>query len=428
MTYPTKRIAIIGAGISGMSAALMLREENQVTLFEAESRLGGHARTIMAGKHGDQPVDTGFIIFNFENYPNLRALFERLGVSYVESNMSFGVSINNGSFEYGLHSIDALFAQRRNLLRPEFLRMVCDIFKFNSTALNLVKSKPELTIKELLTELCTGPWFRDYYLLPLSGAIWSTPSEYILDFPAYSMVNFFYNHGLLHHSGQHKWYTVEGGSVAYVNRLKDILISRGINIRMHAPVDAVRRLPSGVELKSAGTTWEVFDEVIIATHSDDALTILCDPTPDEENALGAIAYQSNDVVLHADSLLMPKRKKIWASWVYSGSRDTTKNRIGMTYWMNSLQPIPKSDPHFVTLNNKKRIREELIYDQVTLRHPVYNSSVIAAQKIIEEFNGKNSTWFCGAWMKHGFHEDGLSSAMNVTHAINLRQEESLIAK
>ena len=423
-----RKIAVIGAGISGMGAALMLGEENQVTLFEAESRLGGHARTIMAGKYGDQPVDTGFIIFNFENYPNLTTLFERLNVSFVKSNMSFGVSIENGVLEYGLHSIDALFAQRRNIFRPKFLRMVRDIFKFNSTALNLAKSKPELTINELFFELGIGPWFRDYYLLPLSGAIWSTPIKYMVDFPAYSMINFFDNHGLLHHTGQHQWYTVEGGSITYVNRLKDALISHGVDIRTRTPVDAVRRLHSGIELKSFGTSWEVFDEVIFATHSDDALKILDDPTPEEKSALGAIFYQSNDVVLHADSSLMPKRKKIWASWVYSGSRDIANNRIGMTYWMNSLQPIPESDPHFVTLNNEKRIREELIYDQVTLRHPVYNSRVIAAQKTIEEFNGKNSTWFCGAWMKHGFHEDGLSSAINIVHMMDLRQQKALLVE
>ncbi|MCE8007361.1 FAD-dependent oxidoreductase [Aestuariivita sp.] len=412
-----KKIAVIGAGISGMGAAFMLGDGNNVTLFEAEPRLGGHARTVMAGKRGDQPVDTGFIVFNYANYPHMAALFEQLDVPVTKSNMSFGASIGGGRLEYGLHSADALFAQRANLVRPEFLRMVRDIFRFNKNALRIARERPDLTIGQFMEHLGSGPWFRDYYLLPLSGAIWSTPTERIMDFPAHAMVQFFENHALLHHSGQHQWYTVDGGSIEYVRRLEQAMIGRGVDLRLGAPVQSVRRTVTGVEVKAGGGDWEIFDEVVFATHSDDSLNLLADPSGPEQRALGAIAYQPNDIVLHADVDMMPKRRKTWASWVYTEDATAKSDRIDLTYWMNSLQPIPQDDPHFVTLNTKRTIREELIYDQVTLRHPVYDLAALAAQEDVRAFNGTNHTWFCGAWMKHGFHEDGLSSAVDVVEAI-----------
>ena len=412
-----KRIAVIGAGITGMGAAFMLGDGNHVTLFEAEPRLGGHARTVMAGKHGDQPVDTGFIVFNYANYPHLAALFDRLDVPVVESNMSFGASIGGGRLEYGLHSLDALFAQRRNLANPAFLRMVRDIFRFNAHAMKTAKANPDLSIGQFLDLMGTGPWFRDYYLLPLSGAIWSTPTEKIMDFPAYAMMQFFENHALLNHTGQHQWYTVDGGSIQYVNRLEAAMMARGVELRLGAPIQAVKREVTGVQIKAWGGAWEMFDEVVFATHSDDTLRMLADPSPQESQSLGAIAYQPNDIVLHADESLMPQRRKTWASWVYTEDATSASDRIDLTYWMNSLQPIPKDDPHFVTLNTKRTIREELIYDQVTLRHPVYDLGVLQAQDRIRSFNGTNRTWFCGAWMRHGFHEDGLGSAVDVVEAI-----------
>ncbi len=412
-----KKIAVIGAGISGMGAAFMLGDGNAVTLFEAEKRLGGHARTIVAGKHGDQPVDTGFIVFNYANYPHLAALFDQLDVPVTKSNMSFGASIDGGRLEYGLHSLDALFAQRRNALTPSFLRMVRDIFRFNANALRMAKANPELTIAEFLDLMGTGPWFRDHYLMPLTGAIWSTPTEKIMDFPAHAMVQFMENHALLNHTGQHQWYTVQGGSIEYVRRLEAAMIRKGVDLRLGSPIQGVRRTPTGVEVKAWGGDWEAFDEVVFATHSDDSLKMLLDPSEQEKRALGAVAYQPNDIVLHADESIMPKRRKTWASWVYTEDRVAQSDRIDLTYWMNSLQPIPMDDPHFVTLNTKRTIREELIYDQVTLRHPVYDLAALAAQEDVRAFNGTNSTWFCGAWLKHGFHEDGLSSAVDVVEAI-----------
>ncbi len=420
-----RKIAVIGAGISGMGAAHMLADTHHVTLFEAEPRLGGHARTIVAGKNGDQPVDTGFIVFNYANYPHMAALFDRLDVPVVKSNMSFGASLKGGQLEYALTSLSALFAQKRNIVNPKFLGMVRDILKFNAQALIIAQDR-SLTTGQFLAQLGTGDWFRDYYLLPLSGAIWSTPVEQIMDFPAHAMIQFFENHALLNTTGQHQWFTVQGGSVEYVRRLGDAMRAQGVTFRLGTPIDAVRRLHLGAEVKARGGEWETFDEVIFATHSDDTLRLLADPTPDEKANLGAIAYQPNDIVLHADPAVMPQRKVVWSSWNYTEIMGKQSDKIDLTYWMNSLQPIPQDDPHFVTLNSTRPIRQELIYDQVTLRHPVYDMAALDAQDRIRATNGTRNTWFCGAWMRHGFHEDGLSSAVDVVEALS-RNNMALVA-
>lgn len=425
-TSPQK-IAVIGAGISGMGAAFMLGKDHNVTLLEAEPRLGGHARTVMAGKNGDQPVDTGFIVFNYANYPYMAALFEQLDVPVVKSNMSFGASIDGGRLEYALTSLDALFAQRKNAVTPAFLAMVRDILRFNKHALAIAEDR-SLSLADFLAKLGAGAWFRDYYLLPLSGAIWSTPTEKIMDFPAHAMVQFFKNHALLGVQGQHQWYTVDGGSTQYVSRLDKALRSAGTDIRLGAAVQSVVRDPGKVLVRCYGGQPEEFDHVIFATHSDDALRLLGDPTAQEEKALGAIAYQPNDIVLHADTEIMPKRRKTWASWVYTEDRDTRSDRIDLTYWMNSLQPVPMDDLHFVTLNTKRTIREELIYDSVTLRHPVYDLAALDAQKEVHAFNGTRNTWFCGAWMKNGFHEDGLSSAVDVVRSLSMGAQGRVAAE
>ncbi|MEP5728697.1 MAG: FAD-dependent oxidoreductase [Sulfitobacter sp.] len=419
-------VAVIGAGISGMGAAHHLADTHRVTLFEAAPRLGGHARTVVAGKNSDQPVDTGFIVFNHANYPHLTALFKELDVPVAKSNMSFGASIDGGRLEYALHSVDSIFAQRRNAANPKFLRMVRDILRFNKNAVDLA-SDQTLTIAQFLELLGAGSYFRDYYLSPLSGAIWSTPTDKILDFPAHAMITFFENHALLGYSGQHQWYTVQGGSIAYVSRLETAMRNKGVDVRLNAHVLGVKRSSSKVQVKLAGAEWESFDHVIFATHSDDTLAMLFDVDPTEQKALAAIKYQPNEVVLHADASIMPSRRKTWASWVYTEDRNAVSDRIDLTYWMNSLQPIPMDDPHFVTLNTKRTIREELIYDQVTLRHPVYDLGAIAAQKEIAAHNGTRNTWFCGAWMRHGFHEDGLASAIDVVIAIQAQNAMSLAA-
>lgn len=426
-TGAPRRIAVIGAGISGMGAADMLSADHHVTLFEAERRLGGHARTVMAGPGRETAVDTGFIVFNYSNYPHLAALFDGLGVEVEESSMSFGTSIGGGRLEYALHSIDALFAQRRNAFDPRFLRMVRDIFHFNKHALRLADD-PNMTVGQLLETLGTGPWFRDYYLTPFTGAIWSTPTTRMLDFPAQAMMRFMANHALTSASGQHQWYSVTGGSDRYVQRLGARMAMNGVDVRLNAPTRGVRRTAMGVEVRAERGEWETFDEVVFATHSDDTLSMLSDPTPDEAAVLGAIRYQPNDVVLHSDTGMMPKRRKVWASWVYTEAKAKDCETIDLTYWMNSLQPWLTGQEFFVTLNATRPIREDLIWDTTVMRHPVYDLAALAAQKRVPEINGGNAAWFCGAWVKNGFHEDGLSSAVDVVEALRDAQVAALAAQ
>ena len=421
-----RRMAVIGAGIAGLAAAHLLGRSHRVVLFEAEPRLGGHARTVIAGKRGDQPVDTGFIVFNHVNYPNLVGLFRDLDVPTVPSTMSFGASFEGGRFEYALQSLDSLFAQRRNILDPRYLRMLRDILRFFEKGRTLSDAH-DLTVDDMIARLGLGRWFRDRFLLPFSGAIWSTPAEQVGAFPAAALITFFDNHNLLQYSDQHQWYTVQGGSIEYVRRMEAAMRAQGTEMRLGAPVQGVRRTDAGVEVRAAGGQWEAFDEVIFASHSDQSLAMLVDPSPAEHAALSKIRYQPNHAVLHADDSLMPKRKKCWASWVYTEERGQAPGPVSLSYWMNSLQPIPESDPMFVTLNPRRPIREELIYDEVSFDHPVYDLAALQGQAEIRALNGSRNTWFCGAWMRNGFHEDGFASAVDVVSAMDRRDAEQVAA-
>jgi len=420
-----KRIAVIGAGISGMGGAYHLADHHHVTLFEAEPRLGGHARTIVAGKRGDQPVDTGFIVFNYANYPNLAKLFAALDVPVAKSDMSFAASIGDGRIEYGLRSLNALFAQKRNLANPGFLRMVRDLMRFNAEGEKMA-ADATITRGQLMDQMQMGRWFRDYYLTPISGAIWSTPKEEIMDFPAQALVRFFRNHHLMQATGQHQWWTVQGGSIEYVTRLERALVAKGVEIHLASPIQTVKRSALGVEILREGH-WEVFDEVVFATHSDDSLAMLADPTPQESAALGAVRYQPNTAVLHADVRAMPKRRVTWSSWNYTERAGHEGGPIDLTYWMNCLQPIPESDPLFVTLNCRAPIDDALIYDTAVFRHPVYDLAALAAQGAVRAMNGHNNTWYCGAWMKNGFHEDGYASALDVVEGLAARDGAAVAA-
>jgi uncharacterized protein len=415
-----RRIAVIGGGISGMAAAHLLANRHSVVLFEAAPRLGGHARTVIAGRRKDQPVDTGFIVFNRVNYPHLVALFQKLGVPTAPSTMSFGASIRGGMLEYGLASMDTLFAQRRNAFSPRFLRMLSDILHFNRNA-EAVANDPSMTISQLLGRLGTGSWFRDHYITPFSGAIWSTPTSGILGFPAQALVRFFRNHALMGYDGQHQWYTVKGGSVEYVRRLQAAMGAQGVDLRTATPVVSVLREAGSVFVRAAGSEPELFDDVVFATHSDITLKLLADGTPAEKSALAAIRYQPNEAVLHADPTLMPRSRKVWSSWSYVEPKTGPGERIDLTYWMNSLQPIPQDDPLFVTLNTTRPIRDDLIHDVTTFHHPVFDVAAFAAQDRIRAMNGGRNTWFCGAWMRNGFHEDGLASAVDVVQAMAERR-------
>ncbi|WP_299849258.1 NAD(P)/FAD-dependent oxidoreductase [uncultured Roseovarius sp.] len=409
-----KKIAIVGGGISGLSAAYYLSDRHDVTLFETAPRLGGHARTVLAGKNGDQPVDTGFIVFNYATYPYLTRLFKELDVPVIKSEMSFGASIDNGRLEYGLNSLRCLTAQKRNLLRPQYYKMIADILRFGKRA-EEAATDDDKTIGELVQELGLGDWFRHNYLMPMCGAIWSTPVDDVDQFPAKSLVQFFRNHALLAGLGKHQWWTVKGGSIEYVRRLEAALLSRGCTIRTGTAVARVKRNPFGLDLWDAQGALQSFDEVILACHSDQALEILGDDaTPDETASLGAIRYQANRAVLHCDPGQMPRRRACWSSWAYR-SQD---GAIGVTYWMNKLQNIPEDDPLFVTLNPPGEIPADRIYDSVDFAHPVFDRPALQAQARLREMQGNNKTWFAGAYNRHGFHEDGIASAMRVVRMIN----------
>lgn len=412
-----QRIAIIGSGISGLAAAWQLAPHNRVTIYEAEPRLGGHSRTIVAGRNGDQPVDTGFIVFNYANYPHLTRLFADLDVPVEKSDMSFGITVDQGRIEYALKDLRGLLAQKRNLARPGFARMIADIAKFNSRAASMAHSD-DVTIDELLDELRMGEWFRRYYLMPICGAIWSTPADKIGEFPARSLLRFFENHALLSATGQHQWWTVSGGSIEYVKRLEAALRLRGVEFRLGTPVKAVKRSVDSVTISAENALPEQFDQVIIACHSDQALKLLAKPSEVEQAALSAIRYQPNDVYLHRDVTQMPKRQACWSSWVYQAETRASETRLGVTYWMNRLQNIPESDPLFVTLNPQNEIAQEMIYDHEVFWHPVFDRAAIRAQGQIAEIQGQNRTWFAGAWLRHGFHEDGFASAVRVARALN----------
>ena len=417
-----QRIAIVGGGISGLAAAWLLSKTHNVTLFEAAPRLGGHARTVLAGRNGDQPVDTGFIVFNYVNYPHLTSMFRDLDVPVVKSDMSFGATIGDGSVEYGLRNLGALLGQKRNAARPAFYRMVRDILHFNAKAVQAANTD-SVTIGELVNELKLGDWFQRYYLMPICGAIWSTPPEEIRDFPAQSLVRFFRNHALLSATGQHQWWTVKGGSIEYVRRLTARLEQMGCQLRPGTAVRGVQRTAVGVRIHLPDGTEEAFDQVIMACHSDDSLRLLTHPTEDEKKILGAMRYQDNEMFLHHDAQQMPKRRACWSSWVYKADQQDDRTAIGVTYWMNRLQNIDERDPLFVSLNPVSPVREEMIYDQKTFRHPVFDKAALRAQQQIKNIQGDNHTWFAGAYLRHGFHEDGFASAVRVARDLQARDAQ-----
>ncbi|MFY0681618.1 MAG: FAD-dependent oxidoreductase [Thalassovita sp.] len=411
---PRRKIAIVGGGISGMAAAYYLSPNHDVTLYEAAPRLGGHARTVVAGRRGDQPVDTGFIVFNYATYPFLTQLFRDLNVPVIKSEMSFCASLDGGRVEYGLNSLKAIAAQKRNLVRPQFYKMVWDIVRFGKQA-EAAATDDNMTIGELVTKLGLGSWFRDKYLLPMCAAIWSTPTRDIDAFPAKSLISFFRNHALLAGTGQHQWWTVKGGSIEYVRRLENALLGRGCHIHLAAPVNQIERHASGGRLHAQGVAPQDFDEIILACHSDQALAILGEAATEQEAAaLGAIRYQPNTAVLHCDEGQMPKRKGCWSSWAY---RSQDKG-VGITYWMNRLQNIPQDDPLFVTLNPSQPIAADKVYDSVTFSHPIFDSAALTAQNQIRAMQGRNNTWFAGAYNRHGFHEDGIASALRIVRSLN----------
>jgi hypothetical protein len=409
------KIAIIGTGIAGLSVSYLLHPKHHITVYEKEARLGGHSRTITV-EHGDRiiPVDTGFIVFNERNYPNLTALFRILGVRIKDSDMTYAMTAAGGAFEWGAKNLNTVFGQRRNIVNPRFLKLFGEVMRFNREVAARAKNEPTITLGQLIDAMDLSQAFRQYYLLPMAGAIWSSPPKQMLAFPARVFVTFFENHSLLSMSGQPQWLTVDGGSVKYVQKIAKAL---GDSVRLNCAATRVERTASGAKVDDATGASELYDHVVLACHSDEALALLADAGDAERTALGAIRYQKNDAILHKDPRFMPKRRRCWASWNYHSDGRGDEPAVTLTYWMNNLQKIDERYPLFVTLNPTEKVPDEHVFDRHVFHHPVFDGPAIAAQARLGRMQGQRNTWFCGAYMRHGFHEDGLVSAMAVAEAL-----------
>ncbi|MFO1070181.1 MAG: FAD-dependent oxidoreductase [Geminicoccaceae bacterium] len=415
------RIAIIGAGVSGLGAAWVLGHRHDVTVFEAEERLGGHAHTVSVDHGGRRiDVDTGFIVYNERNYPLLTRLFAHLGIATEASDMSFSASIGDGALEYAGSNLATMFAQKRNLARPGFLRMLADIARFNAAAKRFVADGGDerMPLGAFLDRGGYGRGFREWYLLPMAAAIWSAPVATMLAFPALSFLSFFRNHGLLEINDRPKWRTVSGGSQRYVTRLVTDL---GLRVRRGRAVADVRRVPGGVAVSLWGGDRYLFDHVVLACHSDQALGMLGDARDDERRALSAIPYQPNRAILHADPALMPRRRSVWSSWNYAApAQQEGTTRVAVTYWMNRLQNLDPDRPLFVSLNPLREPDPTLVFGEWRYDHPVFEGGALEAQRTLRAIQGRDRIWFAGAWMGHGFHEDGLRSGFAVAEGLGVR--------
>lgn len=432
------KIAIIGSGIAGLAAAHRLREQAQLTLFEAGNYFGGHTNTVdvclpnaqgHAVTHG---VDTGFLVFNERTYPGLIALLKELDVPTAQSDMSFSVQVpgeqalSDRSLEWSGTSLSAVFAQRRNLLRPRFWGMLRELLHFNRLCTAIAQANEEAAMRQPLGEFLDqhgfGNAFRDWYFLPMLGCIWSCPTEQMLRFPVATMIRFCHNHGLIQVSGRSQWFTVAGGARQYVSKLLE-----GLDARLATPVQRIVRDAAGVQIHSAGQS-EHFDAVILAVHSNQALQLLSQPTTKERCVLEAIRYQPNRAVLHTDPRVMPSQRSAWASWNYERAASVQRESTGVClhYWLNRLQPLPFAQPVFVSLNPLRPIDSKHVMAEFDYEHPVFDQLAIAAQHQVAQLQGVQNTWFCGAWTGYGFHEDGLQSGYRAADQLlsQLRQQKA----
>ena len=415
------RIAVIGSGISGLASAWLLSRQHQVVLFEASDYLGGHTHTHDIALEGkDYRVDTGFIVHNPTQYPLLTRMFEQLGVATKPTTMSFSMHSEASGVEYNATSLNGLFCQRGNLLSPRFWRMLADLRRFYRIAPQLLETDdPGPTLGDYLQQHGFGEAFRDEHLLPMASALWSSPSQQILAFPARYLVQFMANHHMLQVSGRPDWRVVCGGSAEYVRALQR---QWTVSVRLRAPVLSVRRDAAGVEICTAADA-ERFDHVVLACHSDQALALLADADPRETEILGAIPYQSNDVVLHTDARLLPRNRKAWAAWNAHVPRDPA-DACTVSYCMNLLQGIDAPQPLVVTLNRTHAIDPARILQRMAYSHPVYTHASVAAQARRQEIQGQRRTWFAGAYWGWGFHEDGIRSAVDVARELGVHWDAS----
>lgn len=413
-----RRVAIIGSGIAGLGAASRLAPHAEVTVFEKDAWVGGHSHTVdVAWGPRTIPVDTGFIVYNEKNYPNLTRLFADLAVPTAPSNMSFAVSLDNGWLEYGTERFNAIFGQRRNVLRPRFLGLLLDILRFFRTAPGVVDGAhgTEPTLGVWLERSGFGRAFIEDHLLPMAAAIWSSPLAEMSNHSAAAIVRFFDNHGLLKLDDRPVWRTVDGGSREYVKRLTADYADR---VKLGTAARRVIRRDRGVWIEDAQGVLSHFDHVVIATHSDQALALLAEPSPLERELLGAIRYQANPAILHRDASFMPRRRRVWSSWNYlrDGTADAERS-VFVTYWMNRLQGIDPAQPLFVTLNPPREPAKGALLGDYSYDHPMLDSNAAAAQKRLWQLQGRHNTWFCGAYFGAGFHEDGLQAGLAVAEQL-----------
>lgn len=410
-----KTIAVIGSGIAGMSAAWLLSQRHDITIYEKNDRLGGHSNTVMLDTSlGPTPVDTGFIVFNDATYPNFTALLKHLGVETRASDMSFGVSLRGGRTEYSSVDAAAFLCGGRNLVSPRFWSMTWDLLRFYRTApLDLLRTRDELiSLGEYLNRRGYGDAFQRDHLLPQAAAIWSASLADIHHYPAHAFVRFFENHGLLKLKGRPLWRTVEGGSRAYVEKLTAAYVPRA---RLSAGAVAVRRDGAGVWVRDTRGRVDRYDDVVIAAHADEALAMLDDASAEERALLGAFRYAKNRAVLHTDAAFMPRREPLWASWNYVG--DHPDGSCVVTYWMNKLQGIESREQIFLTLNPRTPPRAETVLYETDYDHPLFDAAALRAQEQLWSLQGARNTWFCGAHFGAGFHEDGLQAGLAVAEQL-----------
>lgn len=415
----TQRIAIVGSGISGLSAAHHLQGHAHVSLFEAGDYFGGHTHTVdvtLPTAQGLQThgVDTGFLVYNERTYPGLISLFETLQVATAKSDMSFSVQVpgqhGRRALEWNGANLNTVFAQRRNLFKPQFLKMLRDVMRFNTLANDLASRNQDhelaQPLREFLQQHDLGPTFRDWYLLPMLGCIWSCPTDQMLEFPVATMIRFCHNHGLIQVNNRPQWYTVAGGARHYVEK-----ILAGVpDPRLNTPVLRIERHDQGVTVHTS-TGSELFDQVILATHADQSLAMLAEPSAQEQAVLGAVRFHPNRAVLHTDTSVMPQKKLAWAAWNYErAAQDSTEStRVCLHYWLNLLQPLPFTQDVVVSLNPVRDIAPDKVIGSYDYAHPVFDLAAIEAQTRMPALQGQQRTWYAGAWMGYGFHEDGFKA-------------------
>ena len=417
------KIAVIGSGISGLAAAWLLARAHEVTVFEAEARPGGHSNTLIAPTpKGPVAVDTGFIVFNDFTYPNFTALLKRLQVKTEATDMSFAASLDGGDYEYaGGRGLSGFFGQPENILRPRHWRLLTGIIAFVTRAARDADRLPEtVSLGAYLQQAGFSQIFIRDHILPMGAAIWSTPAEKMLDYPARAFIRFFANHGLLRLSGHARWRTVTGGSREYVRRL---IADGGFAMRLSSPVTRVAPTSDGRVSVNTAAGSEMFDEVVIATHSDQALAMRAEPSAAERALLGAVRYIPNRAVLHSDPALMPKRRRVWAAWNYLAAASSAQPAGAepglptVTYWMNRLQNLDCGRELFVTLNPPEDLPISNIIADLNYAHPAFDAAALSAQRVFWHEQGRNRIWYCGAWLGAGFHEDGLQAGLAVAEAI-----------